>query len=331
MEEKIRGRKEFEEVEKTGELIYKYNRKVPFDLRIENVNEFDNCDLLTFNTVYEPDIPESRKIYVYQFHAHNPKMILLFLHGIGNGHVPYLMWFGEHFSKKNVEVFFLIHPYHMQRAKPDWNGGEPFFHHSPAHCIVRFHQAIKDVRRTIDLIEMEQEFSKLSQLPIAIMGFSFGGMIAAMSSALDKRIQKTILAFTGGDWRWINWYSPYVEPVREGYKLYSNEWGCRDEERCVQLRQEGRKKVHTLKSIEDIFNLKPTCFHYDPISYAKFINQPILMFEGVFDKVIPKRASNGLYRLLPNARKIVVPSGHKSSYLFKRFIAEKTLKFLENS
>lgn len=107
MEEKIRGREGFKELEKSGKLIYEYDRKVPFDLRIENVNEFDNCDLLTFNTVYEPDIPESRKIYVYQFHAQNPKMILLFLHGIGNGHVTYLMWFGEYFAKKNVEVFLL--------------------------------------------------------------------------------------------------------------------------------------------------------------------------------------------------------------------------------
>lgn len=310
--------------------IYEYDKDIPFELKIENTIEFKNSDLLVFNTVYEPDIPESKNIYIYQFHAEEPVMNLIFLHGIGNGHVPYLMWFGEYFSKRNIEVFFVIHPYHMQRAKPDWNGGEPFFHHSPAHCVVRFHQAIKDVRRTIDLIEMEPRLSQFSKLPIAVMGFSFGGMIAAMASALDKRIQKSILAFTGGDWRWINWYSPYVEPVREGYKLYSNEWGCKDEKKCSQLRLDSRKKVHLLKKIEQIFELKPSCFHYDPISYAKFITQPVLMFEGIFDKVIPKRASNGLYRLLPNAKKTIVPSGHKSSYLFRRFIGEKTLKFLGN-
>jgi len=137
-------------------------------------------------------------------------------------------------------------------------------------------------------------------------------------------------SLSGGDWRWINWYSPYVEPVREGYAKYSNEWGCKDEQKCIELRSASRKKVHSLKSIDEIFSLTPMCFHYDPISYAKFIDQPVLMFTGVFDKVIPPQASNGFYRLLPNAKKISVPSGHKSSYLFRRFIGRASVKFLRD-
>uniref|UniRef100_A0A7C4RWN0 Alpha/beta hydrolase n=1 Tax=Fervidobacterium thailandense TaxID=1008305 RepID=A0A7C4RWN0_9BACT len=306
--------------------IYEYDKGTPFNL---SVSKFEEGEILTFDTVYEPDIPESKRVYVYRFNSEHPWVRLIFLHGIGNGHVPYLMWFGEKFAEHGVETYFLIHPYHLQRGKPDWEGGEPFFHHSPAHCTVRFHQAIKDVRRTIDLIENEEKSGRLPALPLAIMGFSFGGMIATMTLALDKRITAGILAFTGGDWRWINWYSPYVEPVRRGYALYSNEWNCRDEETCKKLREESRKRLHTLKNIDEIFLLKPTCFHYDPISYAKFITQPVLMFQGVFDKVIPQRASNGLFRLLPNAKRIVVPSGHKSSYLFRRTILRRSLQFLE--
>ncbi len=62
------------------------------------------------------------------------------------------------------------------------------------------------------------------------MGFNFCGKIATMSLALDnKRIRKGIIAFTGGDWYWINWLSPYVEPVWESYKKYSNELGYNDQ------------------------------------------------------------------------------------------------------
>ncbi|MGC8955840.1 MAG: alpha/beta hydrolase [Fervidobacterium sp.] len=308
--------------------IYEYDENIPFNLQRE---EKENYTILKFTAVYEPDIPESKTIYVYQYHAQNPWMALIFLHGIGNGHVPYLMWFGEKFAKHGIETFFLIHPYHRERAKPEWEGGEPFFHHSPAHCVVRFHQAIKDVRRTLDLIESEENFASINDLPIGIMGFSFGGMIATMALALDKRIKAGILSFTGGDWRWINWYSPYVEPVRQAYALYSNEWGCKDENRCVQLRNESRRRVHNLKSIEEIFELKPTCFHYDPISYAKFVQQPVLLFQGIFDKVIPRKASDSLFRLLPNAKKITVPSGHKSSYMFRRFILKYSVKFFKDT
>lgn len=306
-------------------FVFDYDKNIPFNLE-ETIHE--KYSILSVDTVYEPDIPESKRIYIYQYRTKDPWLTMIFLHGIGNGHIAYLMWFAEQFAKHGIETFFMIHPYHLQRAKPEWNGGEPFFHHSPAHCVIRFHQAIKDVRRTIDLI---QTFNELQSLPIAIMGFSFGGMIATMNMAIDERIKVGILAFTGGDWRWINWYSPYVEPVREGYKKFSNEWGCFDEEKCIQLRNEGRKKLHNLKSIFQILELKPTCFHYDPISYAKFVKQPTLMFQGVFDKVIPRQAFNSLYRLIPNAKKIVVPSGHKSSYAFRRFILRNSLKFLENS
>lgn len=307
--------------------IYEYDKNLPFNLKVEKEDE--KYVLLSFDTVYEPDIPESSRVYVYRYSAENPWMRLIFLHGIGNGHIPYLMWFAENFAQKGIETYFLIQPYHMQRTKQEWNGGEPFFHHSPAHCIVRFHQAIKDVRRTIDLLESGLIQGVSNDLPLGIMGFSFGGMIATMSLALDSRLDIGVLAFTGGDWRWINWYSPYVEPVREGYKKFSNEWGCKDEPKCIELRSSSRRKVHSLKELKDIFTLTPTCFHYDPLSYAKFVKQPVLMFSGVFDKVIPKQASNGLYRLLPNATKITVPSGHKSSYLFRRFIAGKSLKFFK--
>lgn len=305
--------------------IYEYDKSIPFNYEEK---KYENYSLITFDTVYEPDIPESKRIYIYKYRAKNPWGRLIILHGIGNGHIPYLMWFGKKFASNGLETHFLIHPYHRERAKKDWNGGEPFFHHSPSHCIVRFHQAIKDVRRTIDFIET---YENKNNLPIGIMGFSFGGMIGTMTMALDNRIKAGVLAFTGGDWRWINWYSPYVEPVRQGYKKYSNEWGCSDEEKCVLLRKESRNKIKYLKNIDEIFSLKPSCFHYDAISYAKFVNQPVLLFQGLFDKVIHKNSYQGLYELLPNAKRIFIPSGHKSSYLYRRLIARKSTKFIKQN
>lgn len=302
--------------------LIEYDRNLPFNLEVE---PFSRGRVLKFDATYEPDVPESKRIHVFHFTARRPWLKLLFLHGIGNSHVRYLIWFGERFAAKGVDTYFMIHPYHLQRARPGWNGGEPFFHHSPSHCVIRFHQAVKDVRRTLDLIDAN---GWGAGLPTAVMGFSFGGMIATMAMALDKRLVVGILAFTGGDWRWINWYSPYLQPVRTAYEKYGNEWGCRDEIRCANLREAGRKKVAQVRDIAEIFELRPTCFHYDPISFAKLVEQPVLMFSGIFDRVIPRRASDSLYRLLPNVRKVSVPSGHKSSYLFRRFILEESITFL---
>ncbi len=53
--------------------------------------------------------------------------------------------------------------------------------------MVLFHNAVKDVRRTIDLLE---SFDDYSEDNLYLMGVSFGGIIGTMALALDKRIKK---------------------------------------------------------------------------------------------------------------------------------------------
>ncbi|AEH50848.1 CocE/NonD family hydrolase [Pseudothermotoga thermarum] len=299
-------------------MIY-YDKNKPFN---EIIEKFEEYDLISFDTVYEPDIPESKRVYVYNFKPLNPWFNLIFIHGIRNGNIPYLMWFAKYFKNFGIQTYYLILPYHAQRAKPNWLGGEPFFSTSPAFCCERFHQAVKDVRRTIDYIETK------SALPVAIMGFSFGGMIATMALALDKRIKAGILAFTGGDWYWINWFSPYTKSLRNDYKRQGNEIGCRNAKTCFENRKNAMQNVDKLTHIEEIFSLTPQCFHYDPISYAKFVEQPVLFFEALFDRIIVHKASEQLFKKLQKAKKIFVPSGHKSTYLFRKIIAKKVVDFL---
>ncbi|HBT38995.1 MAG: alpha/beta hydrolase [Pseudothermotoga sp.] len=281
-----------------------------------------NFNLVSFDTVYEPLVEESSRVYVYEFLANQPKLDLVFVHGIGNRNISYLLWFGENFSKCGINTYFMILPYHWFRAPSSWRGGEPFFSTSPKHCSVMFHQSVKDVRRTLDYIE------QFSQLPKAIMGFSFGGMITTMALAIDERFKKGILAFTGGDWRWINWYAPHTEQLRKDYMEKSNEYGCRDESTCVRNRSAAFEKLDQLESVEAIFRLEPACFHYDPISYAKFVRQPVLFFKGLFDRAIISRSSRELIKRLPDVRKISLPCGHRSSYFFRRFILRRSVKFL---
>jgi pimeloyl-ACP methyl ester carboxylesterase len=296
--------------------------KVPLNPRVEKRG---NHNLIIIDAPYEPDVPQSKRIHIYDFQAEPPFMNLIFLHGIGNGNIPYLMWFGEKFRNHGIRTFFLILPYHHERAPKSWTGGELFFSSSPSHCVVRFHQAVIDVRRTVDYIET------ISNLPVSVMGFSFGGMIATMALAIDKRIKKGILAFTGGDWRWINWYSSYLESVRIMYKEKGNEMGCRSENDCVLKRGSAVKTVEGFNTVEDIFKHPVTCYHYDPVSYGKFVSQKILFFHGIFDRVISKKSTRALLSVLKDVQSVLIPSGHKSSYFFRRFIARKSIRFLKDS
>ncbi len=306
--------------------IVEYKNDTPFNLNVKDCGE---CELLEYDAPYEPEIPQSKRIRVFLYKARNPFYNLIFLHGIGNRNIGYLSWYAKRLARNGVNTFFLILPYHEKRAKENWKGGEPFFHPSPSYYVVKFHEAVKDVRRTMDLIEKMENYR---ELPTALMGYSFGGMIGTMALALDKRFKKGVLAFTGGDWRWINWKSPVTEILREMYRIVGNEYGCRLEKNCLKLRGNSLEVVEKFQKLEDIFKKSPVkCFEYDPLSYAKFIEVPVLFFKGIFDKVIPKEATNELILLLPDVRVVNLPCGHKTSYFFRRYITWRTLKYLREN
>jgi len=149
--------------------------------------------------------------------------------------------------------------------------------------------------------------------------------------ALDKRIKKGILMITGGNWRWINFYSPFTQKVRDAYATQKNAYGCDSEEYCIKFRENAFDFVKdNINSIDDIFRKTPIpCYHYDPISYAKFVNQPILFIKGTFDKIIPHQATNELIKLLPNKKVKYILAGHKSSYLWKSIVGRWVISFIE--
>jgi pimeloyl-ACP methyl ester carboxylesterase len=166
------------------------------------------------------------------------------------------------------------------------------------------------------------------------MGVSFGGIIGTLLLALDKRINKGILTITGGNWRWINFYSPYTDRVREEYRTKGNAYGCNGEEFCAKnFRSDAQKFIkENFFSLDDIFEKSPIpCYAYDPLSFAPFVENKVLFIQGKYDKIIPKKASEELYEMFPNVKKKVFPAGHKSSILFKRIIARWAINFIEKS
>ncbi len=283
-----------------------------------------------FSANYATEFEENKQVYVHIFEPKGAvKGDIIFLHGIGNKNISYLEWYGSFFQKKGYRASFTILPYHLQRTPKGYKGGDLFYSANPDKCVVRFHMAIKDVRRTIDMLETMRNYNENK---VFLIGVSFGGIIGTMVMALDKRIKKGALIITGGNWRWINFHSTYTGIVREEYRTKGNPYGCNSEEFCVKYFRKDPVKycMENFNSIEDIFTKSPIpCYQYDPISYAKFVNQEILFVMGKFDKVIPKNASKELFELLPNKKLKIIPTGHKTSIIFKKQMGIWSLKHFE--
>ena len=286
-------------------------------------------DIVRIPVPYLPIMVESKEIVVHRFEPSksSPEHELIFLHGIKNHNIPYLMWFAKRFARAKVRTWFLILPYHGERAPKDWEGGEPFFSSSPSWCVQRFNEAVKDVLEVHAFIRNEAG----STLPISVMGVSFGGMIAIMALAQNPSLYKGIVCCAGGDWHWINWHSPYLERVRKEYAEKANEFGCQTEKDCVEkYRKNVEEVIKSFNSLNDIFEKAPiTCYHYDPASFAPFVRQKILFVQPLFDRIIPRQSYRILRSFLKHKKVLFLPTGHKSFYLLRRFVARAVLSFLK--
>jgi len=305
--------------------LYEYKKT-----KINYMRYYENDYIvLKFPVNYNTNYNENKNVYVHLFEPKKVQGDIIFLHGIGNTNIPYLEWYARYFKKYNYRTSVVILPYHLNRTPKGFNGGELFYSANPDKCVVEFHNAVKDVRRTIDIIE---NFKNYNPNKLFLIGVSFGGIIGTMTLALDNRIKKGVLMITGGNWRWINFHSPYTDIIREEYKIIGNKYGCNSEKFCIANYRKNPVNFvsKNFQTITDIFDKAPIpCYSYDPISFAKFVYQPILFFRGIFDKVIPKESTDDLISLLPNVTVEKIPTGHKSSILFKNILAKKIINYIQ--
>jgi pimeloyl-ACP methyl ester carboxylesterase len=310
-------------------VIYDYDKEIN-DVKKEVKEKFIEY---TMKTPYKEKYHKENENMIFKVFE-NKKALkgdIIFIHGIGPNNIKYLQWYAEYFSKKGYRTTMTILPYHYKRKSSDLMDGDPFYSSDPDKCIQLFHNAVKDIRKTIDYISKFDDFDKKN---LHVMGVSFGGIIGTLLLALDKRINKGILTITGGNWRWINFYSPYTDRVREEYRTKGNAYGCNGEEFCAKnFRSDAQKFIkENFFSLDDIFEKSPIpCYAYDPLSFAPFVENKVLFIQGKYDKIIPKKASEELYEMFPNVKKKVFPAGHKSSILFKRIIARWAINFIEKS
>jgi hypothetical protein len=138
--------------------IYEYKKdKISYK---KHPNDF--YDEYMFKANYDTEFKENKYVYLHVFESKKKETAgdIIFLHGIGDRNIPYLEWYGRYFSEVGYRVAFVILPYHLKRKPEGIKGGEPFYSAEPTKCVVRFHKAVKDVRRSIDLLETFQDYEE---------------------------------------------------------------------------------------------------------------------------------------------------------------------------
>ncbi|KLO24957.1 alpha/beta hydrolase [Marinitoga sp. 1155] len=279
-------------------------------------------DLTLLKSNYPCKYSESSKIFVYTYNAQSDRT-LLFIHGLGTKNLKYLKWFPENFAKNGYNSALMILPYHFDRTPSGYKSGEMFLSTTNNYVLrARFEHSVVDILTTLNYLK--EKFNS----ELYLMGFSFGGMVSTIASSLRQDIKGLSLAVTGGNFYHITWKSFVTGVLRVQYEENKE---C-NPEKC-RLYHQNDYPIY-LKKLDnpevDLDKAPIACFEYDPLTFAKFVKAPTIMFKALFDIFIPKNSTMDLYNAINVRKKLYsIPSGHLTSYLFKRYILRKTLDFFK--
>jgi hypothetical protein len=149
-----------------------------------------------------------------------------------------------------------------------------------------FKQLVIETRRTIDWLEEQPQVDKQN---IGIMGISLGAVIAPIVVSMDARIKSALYILGGGDIAKIVYYGNELPFLKE--RLVK--------EKLTPLQFERKYSI------------------IDPLNYGfQAKNIPTLMYNSIFDEVIPMESTIKLWRVLNEPKIYWVPATHYTAALF---------------
>jgi dienelactone hydrolase len=167
-----------------------------------------------------------------------------------------------------------------------------------------FRQTVLDNRQILDyLVEREE----VDNDRLGCLGLSLGGIRASIVAGVDERLKCTVIGLAGGSIADINLLTHQKE-VRQ-YKEKLIEMGISSETIYAELSD----KVIT-----------------DPLRLAQYIDaRDVLMFTAMFDRVVPRKCCDQLWKALGKPEVVYLLSGHYGSLLYLPYAEWKSLSFFK--
>lgn len=177
---------------------------------------------------------------------------LILMHGLGQNKTALSILWGP-FIRAGYAIFSIDAQYHGDRkpkAPIDVFGLSVY---STRDMLI---QTVIDLRRGIDYLDTRKD---VDPARIGYAGFSMGGILGALVSAVEPRINAPILALAGGDWKLMFANSTLPNAVRA-------------------------RKEHPVEAAAGLEALDPV----DPIRWvSRIAPRPVLFINGDHDTVVP--------------------------------------------
>jgi len=260
-------------------------------------------------------VDRSRAVY---YRSNGSDEAVVFVHGSGR-HFKRFLYYPRVLSQNGYHTVMPILPYHYERVCPGNDVYATFIKGTSEVLEKKYAQAVVDVMTCIDYLEQN------GIRRIHLMGYSLGGMIAAITAAIDKRIEKTVLVLAGGNFEYITWDSTATRVFRVKYE---EDESC-DKNKCHEIHREFDRAAREWTELDDLKRY-PSCFRYDPSFFANRLHpEHVMMVTALCDECVPRRSSDDLWKRLGKPKRLFVPSTHLTAHLFcKGRIMRESLVFL---
>lgn len=167
-----------------------------------------------------------------------------------------------------------------------------------------FRQTVLDYRQVIDYLVAREEVDKDR---LGCLGLSLGGIRASMLSGVDERLKCIVIGLAGGS----------IADIA----ILSGEADIRNRMKELVTMGADSEMVHaelSEKVVTDPLRLAP---HADA--------RDVLMFIAMFDRIVPRKCCDQLWKSYGKPEVIYLPSGHYSSFVFLPYAVGKSLDFFE--
>lgn len=298
-------KKEFKKLEEVEDSWMKYRlKKIKFRSPLECKYEENNW---IHGGIFYPDSEFKGKV-------------ILTIHPLHEAVPMFEEAVAYYFLRHGYKVAYISLPFHRERAPEGTKSGELFFSFNEDQTFLNMRQSILDLRLFMNyLLEKEGE-------EVFSIGLSLGAILLNLLMGIDRRILRGVSIMGGGNMLRITIEGFYGLSARVYYKKQGLNWETYK-----------REMGNFIKYVDQVCKNKkliPTPHKWylvDPLTYACF-NKPrrVLFINGIFDKVIPKKAVIELWKKLGKPKIVWIPSTHYTIPVFFPYVMKLSKIFLES-
>lgn len=275
---------------------------------------------ITFDSPFPLSFANNNRVIVYHYEPKHllSKRAVVILHGWRSTCLFFEKLLATELARTGFHAYLMILPFHFERTPPGRRSGVLYFTLDQQHSSNAYKQTIADLRALADLLTRRNQ-------SIGIVGSSLGAVVLHTLMGIDSRYSCGVSILGAGNIHRIVWDGLLGRFV---VKYLKRQGITVEDYRRVLIDYEDY--LATINGSGMLPEPKWHWFVLDPLTFAH-LNRPrtVLMINGTYDMIIPRKAVFELHKALGNPELIWLPAFHLTVFLFTPFIIGKTRRFFE--